>query len=461
MPTEMKMPKLTQTMDEGKVLDWLKNEGDAVEKGEPILMVESDKANVELEAPTTGILARIVAKAGDVVEVGLPLAYLTAPGESTVSEAPSTPAEPPAPPSAPVEVSTIEVGPPSSVLSETAPSAGDGDRVFASPRARRVARELGVALDQVKGTGPGGRVVEDDVVAAAEAAKAAPAVVEVPPVALAETLEAAAVPAPALELAQLEATTAPAPLVEVAPQVNAALPEAEAEAVFVVPLTGMRKAIAERMSFSAQSTAAVTLTIEVDMTEAGALRQQVIAALEASGLRPTFTDMIVKATAKALAEFPHINARWSDSGIERVADINVGVAVALGERGEEGLVVPVIRNADRLSVTAISQRTRDIAEGARQRRLSQDEFAGGTFTITNLGTYDIDIFTPIINPPEGAILGVGRIAPKPAVVDGELVVRSLMTLSLTVDHRVIDGAAGAVFLRRVRDLLQSPLQLLL
>jgi pyruvate dehydrogenase E2 component (dihydrolipoamide acetyltransferase) len=205
----------------------------------------------------------------------------------------------------------------------------------------------------------------------------------------------------------------------------------------------------------------VTLTIEVDMTEAGALRQQVIAALEASGLRPTFTDMIVKATAKALAEFPHINARWSDSGIERVADINVGVAVALGERGEEGLMVPVICNADRLSVTAISQRTRDIAEGARQRRLSQDEFVGGTFTITNLGTYDIDSFTPIINPPEGAILGVGRIAPKPAVVDGELVVRSLMTLSLTVDHRVIDGAAGAVFLRRVRDLLQSPLQLLL
>jgi pyruvate dehydrogenase E2 component (dihydrolipoamide acetyltransferase) len=450
MPTEMRMPKLTQTMDEGKILDWLKNEGDAVEKGEPIVMVETDKANVELESPASGTLARIVVQAGDMVEVGLPIAYVAAPGEVAAPAPPAPDAALVAPPPALAVEPAAIVALPSPVLEAPVPAAGDADRAFASPRARRVARELGVDIAQVKGTGPGGRVIEDDVIAAAEAAKVAPVVTLIPPAVPAETLVVEAAPAPTLE-------TVPAPVV--AEPIATEAPDAGG--VTLVPVSGMRKAIAERMSLSAHSTAAVTLTIEVDMTDAAALRQQVIDALEASGLRPSFTDLIVKAVATALAEFPHINSRWTDAGIEQVADINVGVAVALGERGEEGLVVPVIHKANQLSISSICQRTGNIAERARQRRLSQDEFVGGTFTITNVGTYDIDVFTPIINPPEAAILGVGRIAPRPAVRDGAVVVRSLMTLSLTIDHRVIDGAAGAMFLRRVRDLLQSPMRLLL
>lgn len=450
------MPKLTQTMDEGKLLDWLKKEGEPVEKGDLVATVETDKATVELESPASGVLARLVAAPGDSVPVGQPIAYIAAPGEA-LPEAAQPAAAPTAPP---VPSAPAAAMPPSEpqilpfAREEAAPS---------SPRARRLARELGIDLATVQGTGPGGRIVEEDVQRAAEAAKAPPAP------AAAEVAEAPA--------------AAPAP---VAPEAAAPVPPAPAGEVELVPLTGMRRTIAERMAASAHTTAPVTLTIEVDMTDAGALRQQLIASIEKESSageavdhytrrlreqliasrerqapRPSYTDMLVKAVAKTLAEFPRVNSRWTEQGIEIVKDINVGVAVALGETGDDGLVVPVIRNADRLSLIEIAQRTSAIAERARQRRLTQDEFSGGTFTITNLGMFGIGAFTPIINPPEAAILGVGQIAPRPMVCDTVVVVRSMVTLSLTIDHRIVDGAAGAVFLRRLRDILQNPMQLLL
>ncbi len=444
MATEIKMPKLTQTMDEGKLLEWTKNQGDPVSKGDIVATVETDKATVELEAPAEGILARLVASPGDMVAVGSPIAYIAAPGEVL------PPVEQSAAPSAPPVAAQpmAEAGPvPASQASISLPFTQE-EPAPSSPRARRLAQELGIDLAAVQGTGPGGRIVEDDVRRAAEARGAAP------------TVAAAAAPS-----APQAAPAAPSPVAAPVPQAAAPAPSGEVE---LVPLSGMRRTIAERMASSAHTAAPVTLHMDVDMTEVAALRRQMIAAVEVESAagrrdipRPSFTDIIVKAVAMALAEFPHVNARWTEPGIEIVKDINVGVAVALGETSSEGLVVPVIRNTDRLSLAEISRRTASIAERARQRRLSTEEFSGGTFTITNLGMFGVDTFTPIINPPEAAILGVGRIAPRPVVLDEEVAVRSMMGLSLTIDHRVIDGAAGAVFLRRLRDILQNPLPLLM
>ena len=407
MPYEVKLLQLSPSMDDGTVTTWLKKEGDQVEEGEELYEVESDKVSAPVKSPATGIVHQLTVKEGENVQVGAMLAILALPGEkleapAAVDQAESTAAAAPASVVAPV-----------SAAPSPEPSASRSGRIFVSPRARRVAKELGVDPTTLTGTGPGGRVLERDVVAASKAVPAAP----VAPVAPAP----AAVPMPG--------------------------------AFDAVRLAGMRKAIAERMHHSKSTTAPVTLTSEVDMSEVAKLRSQINTEWESKfNIRVSYTDVIVRAVTKALGEHPAVNASLVDQEIRRHKDINVGVAVAL----DEGLIVPNIPNADQKSLLEISTTVRDLAGKARDGSLSHTEVTGGTFTITNLGTYGVEAFTPIINYPECAILGVGRIADRAVVRDGEIVIRPTMWLSLTFDHRIVDGAPAAQFLARVQNLLESP-----
>ncbi len=406
MPYEVKLLQLSPSMEDGTVTAWLKKEGDQVEEGEELYEVESDKVSAPVKSPATGTVHQLAVKEGENVQVGALLAILALPGEKLEAPAPVEQPEPTAAPSPAVSAPASAAPPPAAKTSRTG-------RIFVSPRARRVAKELGVDPNTLAGTGPGGRVLERDVVAASKAAPAAPV-------------------APAI------VTPAAAP----------------AAGVFdAVRLAGMRKVIAERMHHSQSTTASVTLTSEVDMSEVAKLRSQINTEWESKfKIRVSYTDVIVRAVTKALGEHSAVNASLVDQEVRRHKDINVGVAVAL----DDGLIVPNIPNADQKSLLEISTAIRALADKAREGSLSHTEVTGGTFTITNLGTYGVEAFTPIINYPECAILGVGRIADRAVVRDGEIVVRPTMWLSLTFDHRIVDGAPAAQFLARVQNLLESP-----
>ena len=290
------------------------------------------------------------------------------------------------------------------------PTEAETTRLKASPLARRLAKEHGVDLSLIAGSGPDGRIVRDDVLHAVSTAPEIPAV-----------------EAPALQ-----------------------------QAGEVIAMDGIRGIIAERMTLSLQTNASVTLHTEVDATAFVALREMLNDKLQAKEVKLTYTDLLVKVVASALLEHPRLNATLTDEGIRLLSDINIGVAVALAD----GLVVPVVRNADKERLSEISEQVKNFAERARSNQLAPGELQGGTFTITNLGNFGIDAFTPIINPPESAILGVGRILKKPVVHEDEIVVRSMLTLSLTFDHRVVDGAPAAQFLQTVSDCIQDPYLLL-
>ena len=298
----------------------------------------------------------------------------------------------------------------SDILTCGGPVPTETTRLKASPLARRLAKEHGVDLSSIVGSGPDGRVVRDDVL-------------------------------------QASATAAEVPVVET---------PALQEATEVIPMGGIREIIAERMTMSLQTNASVTLHTEVDATGFVELRGMLNDKLQAKEVSLTYTDLLVKVVANALGEHPRLNATLTDEGIHLLPEINIGVAVAL----EDGLVVPVVRNADKERLSEISEQVRDFAERARSNQLTPGELQGGTFTITNLGNFGIDAFTPIINPPESAILGVGRILKKPVVQDDEIVVRSMLTLSLTFDHRVVDGAPASQFLQTVSSYIQDPYLLL-
>ncbi len=353
MVTKVLMPRLSLTMKEGTVAQWFKREGETVKKGEPVVEVLSEKVTYEVEAPASGVLRKIFAEEGMDVPVAETLGIITAPDEELqeVVEAPK-------------------------------------ERIAASPAAKRLAREHDIDLAQVKGTGPEGRIIEDDVRSFLQAMEIVPLVRE------------------------------------------------------VIPLTGIRKTAAERVSFSAQRAPHSTITMEVDMSEAAKLRER---------LQVSYTDILVKAVAKALTEHPIINSTLENDEIKVFADINVGVAVAT----DRGLIVPVIRNADQKSIERIASSVKEVVNKTRQGKLSKEELTGGTFTVTNLGMYGVDVFTPIINPPETAILGVGRVVERPAVVKGQIVARLIMQLSLSYDHRVVDGAPAAEFLQKVKELLEE------
>jgi pyruvate dehydrogenase E2 component (dihydrolipoamide acetyltransferase) len=434
-PVEITMPRMSDTMEEGTIVAWLKKEGDRVELNEPLAEIQTDKATMELLSYGAGVLERIIVPEGQTVPIGEPIAVIAEDGASgqaaaaapaqqaapppaggPAPAAPATEAQAPAPSAAPVPPRTAPVAPQPAPITE-------GERVKASPLARRLAQELGIDLARIRGTGPGGRVVRDDVLAFKEQQPAAPA-------------------APTAE-AQPAAAPAPAPA--------AAAP---AEGPRVVELSRMMQVIARRMVESKTQIPHFYLTTEIDMVEAVRLAQQIAIAWEQPNRLP-YNEIVLKATALALRRVPDVNAIFRDNRIEVYDRVHLGFAVAI----ERGLVVPVIRDCDRKSLREIAEEARHLAEKARSGRLTPADYEGGTFTVSNLGMFDIDEFAAIINPPQSGILAVGSIRAKPVVHEGQIVARERMRVTLSGDHRVYYGATGAIFLRELKRLLEEPMRL--
>lgn len=432
MATFIIMPKLGLTMESGVVTKWLKHEGDEVKKGEAVFELETDKLDTTAEAPVDGILRKILIVEGTEVpiltEMGIlagkdeDISAMTAGKESAAAAA--APAEEPAAGAA---------------REEHKPQARTDGRIVATPRAKAVAKELGVDLAQVTPSGPNGRIVEKDVrnYRPAPAQKASPLAAKAAKdlqIDLGQIKKDGRVMAEDL-LAYLEGSRAPA---------------AGGEAVREErkPMKGMRKAIAQNMLNSHMTSPTVTYDASVDMSAMKQYRAQ----LAAGGLKVSYTDLLVKFVAKALTEFPLVNCSVEGNEIIFKHYVNMGVAVAL----EDGLVVPNIPDADKKGLAEISRELKELSEAARNGTLSMDKMRGGTFTITNLGMFGIESFSPIINQPEVAILGVNAMEDRLVIRNGEQVIRPFIRLSLTADHRVVDGAVAARFLQRVKMLLENP-----
>lgn len=441
MITRVVLAKLSPTMEEGTIVKWSKREGEPVRVGDVLAEIETDKANMEMEALGAGILRRILVPAGGKAPVGALIGVIAEPNEdiaALLTAAPSpaaaaaqapvpaldvasaappqspAPAPPQAQPIAPVSP------PPQSFARRSAPSLpaaalAEGGRVKASPLARSIAAQRNIPLASVPGSGPGGRIIKRDIEAWASAA-----------------------PAP---------HSAPS-LVPVGPSATPGVAAQE------IPVTGMRKTIAKRLSESIREAPHFYVTVEIDMDHAVDVREQL---LQGENTKVSFNDLVVKACARALARFPMVNASWKGDTIVIHGDVHVGVAVAI----PDGLITPVIRHADRKSVVEISREVKDLATRARERRLKPEEFTGSTFTVSNLGMYDVTEFTAIINPPESAILAIGAVRRLPVVVEDRLAIGHRMKVTLSCDHRVVDGALGAQFLAEVRRLLENPVSLFL
>ncbi len=466
MAYEVILPKLGQTVEEGRIVEWLKKEGDRVQQGDVLFTVETDKAVLDVEATRRGYLRKILVPAGETRPVLTVVALMTRTPDEPLEEdtmpsvAPGTMAE------AAEAVERVEPSEAPAPPTESPAPGAARERIFASPRARKLAREHGVALEEITGTGPNGRIVERDVQAYLDSMP------KVTPVArqLAEHLGVdlrqvtGTGPQGRITKADVEAAAAVVAAAEAGPtpevqepqprgaQEPSAAPEAEA-----VPLSGLRAIIAERMRESHLTTAHFTLTMEVDATALVELRERLKQRLaDILGFNLSYNDLMIKLVAQALRAFPYMNVRQSGDAIQEMKGIHIGLAVDT----ERGLLVPHVFDADKKGLVEIARDVRAMVERARKGKSLPDELTLGTFTITNLGMYEVDAFSPIINYPETAILGVGRIKPVPAVVDGEVVVRQRMWLSLTVDHRVVDGAPAARFLQHVKELIEDPLLLL-
>ena len=412
MAFEVKMPQLGLTMEEGTVTKWIKQEGDAVKAGEVILEITTDKLTSEVESEHDGVLLKIVAQEGEDVPVKGLLAYIGEAGEQ-VGDAPAAAAAA-APAEAPAPAASAPVPAPA--------AAASGGRIRISPLARKTAAKLGVDYSNIAGSGPLGRIVQKDILAAAEAAKAAPA------------------------------PAAPAPAPEAKPAATA-LELMEGDEV--VKLVGMRKVVAERMTKSAQEIPTVTQNVKVDVTDLVAFRKEVN---ESLGVKYSMNDYVLKATAKALKNNKHILVSLDGNQIIKRAHVNIGMAVAL----DDGLIVPVIRDADRLSLSEISATAKDLAQRAKTNKLEMDEYKGSTFSISNLGMFGVEAFNPIINQPDAGILGVCAVQDE-LVMDeeGNITKRQFMRISFTFDHRLIDGATAAKFELAIKELLENPMQILL
>ena len=448
MATKMILPLLGQTMEEGTITKWLKQEGDVVKKGEPILEVMTDKANMEVEAPASGVLRKILAAEQAVVPVKDVIAIIGG-ADEPIDELVAPVSAPSQAEAAPAEVQERVPAAVPEVAAETRPPEG---RIFSSPRARATASEHGVSLAALagKGTGPGGRIVEKDVLAYVAGAPVAEKVRITP---LAGKVAADM----GVDLAAVTATGAGGKVTRDDVLRSAAAPPRPSMGR-VIPLTGMRKAVADNVSRSIRNAAHVTLVMEVDMTECARLRKQLVPEFEKThGVKITFTDLIVKAAAKAIDDFPGVNATLENDQITIHDDIDICIAVAL----EVGLVAPVVRDVRTKSIPQISSEIKRLAEKAKSGALTVEDYTGGSFTVSNLGTYGVDVFNPIINPPQVAILGVCRIVEKPTAVDGEVQIRPMMNLCLSFDHRAIDGAPAAEYLARLRQILENPYTLLI
>lgn len=450
MATEVVMPKWGLTMKEGKITRWFKAEGDPVGKGEPLFEVETSKITNAVEAPATGTLFQILAPAGVSVAVKTVVAVLVEPGE----DAERRPLEP----VAAAQESAAEES------NDQAPVASEPTFVPASPIARRLAKFRGIDLALVRGSGPGGRVTEKDVMEFEPAAQpnASPQAI-----ALAEKA--------GLDLRRISGSgpggrISKADVLKAMSGVSGTAPAAEAGAAGpvgtesvsgpgpgLIPLAGLRRVIADNMMASLHQSAQLTVFVEVDASAMTDCRDLLRArAAERQGPSISYNDIIALAVCRALKEFPIMNSWLTEEGIVVHHQVNLGVAVAL----DDGLVVPNVKNADRMGLVELALAIRSLADKARQGGLNLDEIQGGTFTITNVSMLGVDGFTPILNPPETAILGVGRASDQAAVVRGEICVRKRMTLSLTFDHRVVDGAPAMRFLRTLADYLEQPLLLL-
>ena len=456
MAREVILPKLGQTMEDGAIVEWFKQEGDEVKRGDVLFTVESDKATLESESPARGFLRKILVPAGETVPVLTPVAIITRTADEDISDYQVGGAQVPSPEAEGAEdVSSL----PSTAEPETATlTAG---RVFSSPRARMRAREHGLNLGLIAGTGPGGRIVERDILAYVESQPKATPMARKVAADLGVDLASVTGTGVGAKITQedVEAASAAAKPVPVAAPV--AVPEAvkvpPVEVAATVPMSGMRRIIAERMATSAQTTAHVTLMTEADATSFVEARTRLKAEVtEVWGFAPGYNDLLALIVARALREFPYMNARLNGNVIERLPNVNMGLAVDT----ERGLLVPVIRDADRMGLREFGARFRELVGRAREGKSLPDELSGGTFTITNLGMFDVDAFTPIINLPELAILGVGRIQPKPVVRGGEVVARQMVSLSLAFDHRLVDGAPAARFLQRIKQMVENPYLLL-
>ena len=435
MATKIIMPKLGMEMAEGVVAKWLKHDGDPVNQGEEIAVIMSKKITYKLTAPESGIL-RIVVREKETRPINTILAFITAPSEPVPAVEGAVPA-------------TVEAAVTTAEPAPAVPAPAKTGFVPASPAARRLAKEKGVDLAQVQGTGADGMVTEADVMRfVEESARAAEVLATSAARKLAEQR--------GLKLAEIPGTGLGGRITEqdvlaFEAQAQVPAPAAPPGAARVIPFVGMRQAIAEHMVESLHSMAQLTMMMEVDVTELVKLREQIKADFEV-----TYTDLLVKAVARVLRGHPILNATLVGDEIHQLESIHIGVAVAL----PDGLIVPVVRDADKRTVQEIAQEVRRLAQGARDGTLSVDEVTGSTFTITNLGAYGVDGFTPIINAPEAAILGVGRIVERVVVHDDQIARRKMMVLSLTVDHRLVDGAPGAEFMRSLKELLENPYRLL-
>ncbi len=443
MPSEIYLVKVGMTMTEGIVEEWYVEDGATVSAGALLYRLETEKVNLDVEAETDGTVKHLV-PAGQTLEPGDVVGFIYAAGEEIPDTLPAPSRR------APEDMPSVEPGAPAPT--PTAPAAGE--RRPASPAARKLAGELGVDLANVEGTGPRGRITREDVEQAATARKAAPATERRPASPAARKLAAEL----GIDLANVDGTGPRGRITREDVEQAAATPEADAAPASATrePLRGMRKTIAERMHASLTGSAQLTLDMEVEMDDAVKLRRQLVAEWEADGIRPGFTDLVMLAAAKALPQHPRMNSALIDDAIVGSEAVHMGMAVAL----DEGLVVPVIHDAATKDLKTVARESSVLAERARAGALTLDEMQGGTFTVTSLGMYGVDGFTPILNAPQTGILGVGRIYEAVAWEGETPVRRQRMRLSLTWDHRVIDGAPAAQFLATVREYLEAPYRLL-
>ncbi len=427
MATKVIMPKLSPTMEEGQISRWLKKEGDKVSMGEPLAEIDTDKATMEMQALGNGVLRKILIGEGQSAPLGQLIAVIGEPDEdiaSLLSEAPAQPKvqdqkEADRPPTAPnlAEQKETDAPPPSPDVAQPQPQAkaaaatanGDSGRRIVSPLAARMAAEAGIDLRSLQGSGPGGRIIKRDI----EAVISKPA------------------PAPAPSYVQ----------------------QAGASAYRDEPASQIRQTIAKRLVTSLGPVPHFFLTTEIEMDRAAEMRKG-INALDPD-LKISINDIIIKVAAAALIQHPQVNASYQEKVVRYYERADVGVAVAI----EDGLITPVVRAADQKSLSQIAAEVRELAERARSKRLKPEEYTGATFSVSNLGMFGIDEFTAVINPPEGAILAIGAMNAKPVVRENEIVIRQMMRVTMSCDHRVIDGATGAKFLQTFKKILENPLYL--
>jgi len=437
--TDVTMPRLSDSMEEGTILNWIVEEGGEVKRGEPLVEIETDKANMTYEADTDGVLVEVLAQEGETLPIGQAIARIGAAGEEATGQRPEATADGDQAEEAPAqeaeehepEPEPEEEQPEPQREPAPAPSAGDGNgRVKASPVARRMAREMGLELTGIQGSGPGGRIVKADIEAAAQGGGTA--VKERP--------------------AEEKPREEQAPATRDLPPATADGAKGE---VRIQELTRLQRTVSRRMAESKATAPDFQLNMEIDMSGCVELRSRL---KEVSDPAPSFNDMVVKAAASALTEFPRANGAYRDGQWELYSRVNVGIAVA----AQETLIVPTIFDAHKKSLGAIARDARELIGKVRDGNITPPELGGGTFTVSNLGMYGIESFSAVINPPQAAILAVGALKKKPVVDDsGRIVARDMMGVTLICDHRILYGADAAEFLARIRQLLEKPLSLAL